>query len=154
MSVIVTGRDELFGQWAVDKIPHLDSIKDIGNYRAVGVAAGHGMDDELSAVFIFHDWYPKFGHCQISAASANPKWVSKDSVRAVLGIPFLQYGCHKVWVASPHTDTRTIRLCKLLGFRAEATLKNHFGKGTHAVISRMMDYDYSRIYWSDKNGND
>lgn len=148
MSVIITGMDEQLGKWMVNQIEHFESIDDLGAFKAIGVATGFEPEDKLQAVVAFHDWFPQYGHCQISVASADPRWV--HSVRSILAIPFYQYRCNKVWVAQPHTDTRAIALAKRLGFTQEGGLKDHLGRGKNAIISRMLIGDYERKYWNGK----
>lgn len=147
MAVIVTGKDQVFAEWAARRIPAIGTADNFGKYRAVGVATGFEAADKLMAVIVYHDYYDRFGHCQISVASASPRWVAKATIRALLAVPFLQYGCNKVWIGTPHTSKRVVGLAKALGFTQEAILKDHFGRGTHAVICRMMRPEYDRIYW-------
>lgn len=147
MAVILTGKDEMFARWAVKLIPHFDGIERLGKYIAVGVATGKQPQDKLLAVAIYHEYYPQFEHCQISIAAADPRWVSRSTIRGLLSIPFLQYQCNKVWVAVPHTSERVVKLAKALGFTREAVLKDHYGRGTHTVILRMMANEYDRLYW-------
>lgn len=155
MTVILTGRNEMFARWALPRIKHFGSptefMKD-GRYVAVGVATGNSKQDKLLAVVMYHDYQPQFAHCAISIASADPRWASKKTLRSLLSIPFYQYKCNKVWVAVPHDHLRTLKLAKVLGFTREATLRDHFGRGVHAVILRMMIGDYNRIYWSKPEG--
>lgn len=148
MALILTGRDELFAQWAAARIPHIEKVENFGKYVAVGVATGNQASDKLLAVVIYHDFYPKYGHCQISVVAADARWVSRSTIRGLLSIPFEQYGCNKVWVAVPHDQERTLKLAKALGFIREAVLKDHFGVGTHAVISRLMKREYDKRYWT------
>ena len=144
---IIIGKDELLARWAAAKIPAIGDVKLFGQYKAVGVATGTTAEDRLLAVCVYHDFQPKYETCQISFAAADPRWVARQTVRALLSVPFLQYRVNKVWVAIPHTSERTIRLVKALGFRSEATLTSHFGRGVHAVVCRMFSTDYEKLYF-------
>ena len=148
MAHILTGKDELLGRWAAAKIPAIGDVKFFGEFKAVGVTTGTEANDRLLAVCVYHDYQPKYATCQISFASADPRWVSRQTVRALLSVPFLQYRVNKVWVAIPHTSERTIRLVKKLGFKQEAILYGHFGRGINAVICRMFAAGYEYGYWS------
>lgn len=148
MAVIITGKDEPLTKWVARRIPAVGDVG-FGPSRAVGVATGFDASDRLLAAFVFHDYQAKFGTCQLSGAAADPHWASRSIVRAVLSVPFLQYQCGLVWCACPHTSDRTIRLLKALGFIQEAILKDRFGKGSHAVITRMDRHDYERRYYRD-----
>lgn len=146
MTAIIHGKDEVFAAWAASRIPHVGSIG-FGPCRAVAAATGPNADDNVLAVFVFHDYQAKYGTCQISMASADPRWATRSTIRAVLAVPFLQYKCHLVWCIVPHTAERTLALTKALGFTREAVLKDRFGKGTHAVIVRMESKDYDKRYF-------
>ena len=148
MAVILTGRDELFAKWAAKRIHNVGDAG-FGPCRAVGIATGKEASDRLLAVFVFHDYQPRFGTVQLSGAAADPHWASRGIIRGILAVPFLQYRCHLVWSAIPHTSERVIRLTKALGFKQEAILKDRFGKGNHAVIVRMESRDYDRRYFRD-----
>jgi RimJ/RimL family protein N-acetyltransferase len=154
MTVILTShgdprRDEIFSRWAAKRIPAVGDAG-FGPCRAVGIATGEQATDRLLAVFVFHDYQHKFGTVQLSGAAVDSHWASKSVVRGVLAVPFLQYHCHLVWSAIPHTSERVIRLAMALGFKKEAVLKDRFGRGKHAVIVRMESRDFDRIFFDDE----
>lgn len=146
MAVLLSGRDAIFAKWAAARIPHIGTPDHFGKCVAIGIATGAEAHDTLMAVTVFHDYFPQFGHCQISMASVDPRWASKATVRALLATPFFQYDLNKVWVAIPHTSDRVIRFVKAIGFTQEAVLKDHYGRGVNCVICRMMRRDYDRLY--------
>lgn len=150
MASIITGKDQIFGKWAATRIERIGTVDRFGPFVALGVATGTTANDQLLAVCIFHDDQPQYGHCQVSFAAADPRWVSKRTIKALLSVPFLQWRYHKVWVAVPHTAERTLRLVKAIGFKHEATLKDHFGRGTHATICRLSYAHYERVYWKNE----
>jgi RimJ/RimL family protein N-acetyltransferase len=150
MAYILTGKDDLLTAWAARQIEHIGTPALFGQCVAVGVMTGPHSTDRLMAAIVFHEYQPKFKTCQISVAAADPRWALRGAVRDILAIPFLQYGSNKVWITTPHTNDRIIRLAIALGFVKEATLKDHFGRGSHAVICRMMAKDYERRYLADR----
>ena len=147
MAAIIIGKDELFARWAAPRIPHIETADRFGKYVAIGVATGTADTDRLMAVVVYHDYFPQYGHCQISCASTDPHWATRENFRSLLAIPFLQYGCHKAWTMTPHTSDRVIRFLKAVGFTQEAVLRDQFGLGVHAVVCRMRSRDYQRIYF-------
>ena len=147
MAHIITGKDQIFGKWAASRIERIGTVERFGPFVALGVATGNTATDRLMAVAVFHDDQPQYGHCQISMAAADPRWASKQTIKALLSVPFIQWQYQKVWVAVPHTSERVLRFVKAIGFLPEATLKDHFGRGTHAVIARLSYGHYERIYW-------
>lgn len=152
MAHIIYNRDELLAAWAAKRIPHIGDAASFGPFRAVGVATGPTKDDKLMAVCIYHTYIERFATCQISMASCNPRWASKETIRSLLSFPFLQYKCWKVFTATPHTAPRIIRFNRAIGFTQEAVLSDHFGKDTHAVICRLKWPEYKKLYlpnWDD-----
>ena len=147
MASIITGKDQLFGAWAATRIKHIGRVENLGKFVALGIATGTTADDKLLGVCVFHDYYPDYGHCQVSFASADPRWASRQTVRALLAVPFFQYRCHTVRLSVAQSDERTVRLVKALGFKFEAYLKDYFGRGATAVIHRMSYSHYERLYW-------
>lgn len=147
MAVIVTGNDQVFGRWAVNRIDVLQDVRELGNFVAVGILSENSLDGELYGVVMYHDWNPRFKTCQMSVAARSPRWATRSNFRTLLGIAFNQYKCDKVWVAVPHKNERVIRLAEKIGFVKEATLKHHLGVGLHAVVLRMFKWDFLKIYW-------
>lgn len=150
MSEIITGKDVVFASWAASKIPQIGKVENFGKYVAVGVMTGKTREDRLQAAVVFHDYYPQYGHCQCSVAAADPRWVSKRNIRALLSIPFFQYQCHTVWVSVLSTNERVVSFAKALGFKYHTTLPDYFGKSKHAVVCRMSVGFYEHKYWGDK----
>jgi RimJ/RimL family protein N-acetyltransferase len=148
MATLLTGNDEIFAKWCGKRIPNVGEAG-FGPCRTVAVATGKEASDRIMAVFVFHDYQPKFGTVQLSGAAIDSHWVSRSTVRGILAVPFLQYRCHLVWSIIPHTSERVIRLAKALGFKQEAILKDRFGRGTHAVIVRLEHRDYEKRYFDD-----
>ena len=146
MAHLVFGRDEVLIEWAARQMPLIRDGKAFGPAKAVGVSAGPDPSDRLWAVCVFHGYDPGFKVCQISMAAANPRWASKDTIRQLLAIPFVQYGCWKVFTTTPHTSERTIDFNRAIGFTKEAVLSDQFGPGVHAVICRMRLSDYRFRY--------
>lgn len=135
-----------FLSWTVSKIPHVDNERGFGPARAVGVATGHGPEDKLYAVVVFHDYQPECRTVQMSVAAKNPRWATRGLFKRIYDIPFLEFGVNKVWSAIPHTSERVVKFCKITGMKQEATLVDHFGPGVHAVICRMTRREFERRY--------
>lgn len=127
---LLFGKDDLLAKWVASQIPH---VSEFGPSRAIGIMD----DDRILGAIVYHDYQPLYRTCQISMASSSPKWCTKRVVKDILAFPFIQYGCNKVWTATPHTSERVIKFNLALGFRREATLKDHFGPKSHAVICEM-----------------
>lgn len=142
---IVADQSSSVAAWVAQRIPGLQ--------RGFGPCAAIGLEDSTGnaiAGFVFHDLqqWPDGDTMQLSLASDSPVWLrARKSVgKAILLHPFYTQGVWKLWTAIPHVNERTERLGKTFGFKNEATLKDQFGMGKHARISRMFRADYDRLY--------
>lgn len=138
---LLFAHDAEVSNWVARHIDHMRG--DFGLSTAIGV-----MDDDLNplAGVVFHDYQPAYGTIQLSAAATSPRWARKSVIRDILGYPFRELKVHKVWTATQHENLRAIKFNKGIGFTQEATLKDHFGIGKHAVICRMLVKDFERRY--------
>ena len=144
MTALVTGHDEALAKWCAARIPAVGEYG-FGNCKAVGVVSGNDPADlsaKMLAVIVYHEYMPHLGTCQISFAAASPKWATRQTVRTLLAVPFLQYKVRKVFTVTPSDNERALRLNAGLGFTREATLRHHYGKRRHAVIYSMMANEF------------
>jgi RimJ/RimL family protein N-acetyltransferase len=147
MSTLLYGFDEQLARWACDRIPWADYQP---NMRAVGVADGPGAADKLLAVCIFHNYAPPkvingktwHGTCEISMAAASPRWATRTTIKNLLRIPFLQYGCRKVFTVIPSSNIRAIEFNKGIGLKLEGSPRHHFAKGVHACLFGLMKSEF------------
>lgn len=138
---LLFGHDAVVSTWVARHIPHMAG--DFGPSSAIGVVDESGNP---MAGIVFHDYQPNYGTIQLSAAAESPRWATRNVISAILGYPFRQLMVHKVWTATQHKNDRAIRFNKGIGFTQEATLKDHFGRGDHAIICRMLKKDFERRY--------
>lgn len=139
---LLFGNDAIVSEWVHAHIPHMSGLP-FGPSRAIGVV---DADEQPLAGVVFHDYQEHYGTIQLSAAAISPRWATKHIVATILRYPFMQLGVHKVWTATQHENARAIRFNEGVGFTREATLRDHFGVGIHAVICRMLAKDYTKRY--------
>lgn len=137
------GFDREIAGWVTERLPH---VNDFGDCRAIGVISG----GQLIAGVVYNEYQEQYGTIAVSVAADTPRWAAKGIIRAMLHYPFQQLNVNKVWSAMMHTNERAIRFNKGLGFTQEAVLKDHFGIGQHAVITRMLKSDFTRRYGKEK----
>jgi len=137
---LVFGHDEVLCAWAAQRIKDMPAGFE-ATARAIGV-----MDDVLIAAVIYHDYHQKHGTCQISVAADSPKWAQRGIIRALLSVPFEQYGVQKLWSVMAQSNKRAIRFNLGIGFKQEAVLRHQFGRGNHAVMTSILDKEYRKLY--------
>ena len=141
MNTLIFGQSARLAALAASKIRCVGA-SGFGPCQAIGVATGPTPDDSLLAVVVYSDYHPEFGTCQISIASWSPLWAQRGVIRALLGVPFDQYGVKKLWSMIEADNTRAIKLNLGLGFKREALLRHQFGAKRHAVLTAMMEPCY------------
>jgi RimJ/RimL family protein N-acetyltransferase len=146
MSHLIFGHDQALAGWAARKIPHVGEVG-FGPCVAIGIASGPDSDDKLLGVCVFHDWIPSYGTMQCSMVATTPRWATKGTIAALLFYVFRQAGARKLWVAIPHRNERALNFCKGIGFTKEGSLRDHFGRDSHAVICRMLRSEYEHGRW-------
>lgn len=138
MTKLIFGHDERLARWAADHIPHVTGF---GPCVAVGMASPDGS--KLWGVTVFNEYIPEYGLCSVSIASVYPRWATKHTVRAILSIPFEQYGVRKLCAMIQAGNERSLKLCQGLGFKKEATLRHHYAQGQHAIVLSMLRNEYN-----------
>lgn len=136
--------DELL-RWCGERIPHAGDVGFSGGGWAVGVVRRR----ELAAVVVFHDWQRECGTVQLSCAADTPLWASRCVVGGILGLAFngtLGEKVRKVFTVTSHKNERALKFNEGVGFKREATLREHFGPKDHAVIYSMMGREYKAIF--------
>lgn len=146
---LLFGFDEQLARWACDRIPWATYDPGV-MVRAVGVADGDAADAALLAVCVYHNFIPSrplrgsnwYGICEVSFASASPRWASRRTISNLLRVPFVQYQCRKVVTIIPSTEKRARRFNEGIGLKLEGTLRHQFAKGVHACIHGMMRSEF------------
>lgn len=133
-------KDGVIAEWVRRQIPIVPTF---GNCTALGLLDAQGTP---LAGAVYHDYQPQWGSIMISFAAASPKWATPKTVKTFLAYPFQQVGVHKLRAAAEHTNERSMKLITGVGFVREAVLKDEFGKGKNAVLFRMFERDFTRLY--------
>lgn len=144
---LLLGMDREIADWVRRRIPYAPHME-LDKCRAIGVVSG----GNLLAGVVFNEYQQDYGTIAVSVAADSPRWAAKGVIRGILAYPFEQLNVNKVWSAMLHTNERAIRFNKGLGFRQEAVLRDHFGVGKHAVVTRMMRRDYQQKYGVQAHG--
>lgn len=127
-------------EWVRRQVPY---VQDFGKADALGFTAEDGTP---LAGAVYHDYRPDYGTIMISLAAAHPRWATKNTVGIFLRHPFVHHGVWKLRAAVAHTNLRSLKLTEGVGFTREATLRDEFGKGVHAVMFRLLRPDFIKRY--------
>ena len=90
----------------------LGAERGFGPCRATGVIDASGR---LVAGVVYNDWDDKAGVIQMSAASINPKWLTRRILCELMAYPFFQLGCQMVVFRTQPENRRTRKLVTGMG---------------------------------------
>lgn len=143
---LVFGQSERLADMAAKELKGIWGNVGFGPCQAIGVATGLSNTDSLMAICVYHDYFPEFGTCQVSICSWSPLWAQKGIIRALLSVPFEQYGVKKLCSLIPKDNERALKFNLGIGFKQEAVLRNQLGPNRHLCFTYMMEPVYRKLY--------
>lgn len=123
---------------------------DLKPCQSIGVATGEKGDDKLLAIVTYFDFHPEYGTCQVAICSWSPMWSQRDIIKALLSIPFEDYGVKKLCAQIPKDNQRALKFNLGIGFKQEAVLRNQLGAGKHLCLTYLMEPEYKKLYCDKK----
>lgn len=104
---------------------------------------GFLQGDRLIAGIVYHDWDQQWGVVQMSAAADSPRWLTRDTLRAIFGFPFDELGCRNVVMRVSSLNKRMCSIAERFGFTRHV-LPDLRAEGEDDII-----YLLSRRTWND-----
>jgi hypothetical protein len=95
--------------WVAQRIPGCE--RGFDNAQGVGFL---GPDGGLQAGVVYHNWSPESGTIEISAASENRAWLTKDRLFAIFDYP-PRIGCRMTVARTGESNARVRRIWRSLG---------------------------------------
>lgn len=143
MTKLVFGQDAAVAEWVARRIPHVGSADALGPLAAIGVARG----DELIAGIVYHNYLAPYAVGEMTFAAASPRWATRGVIRALLHVPFAQYGWRRLSAVTRHDNEPARRLLRGLGFKQEGTVREMFGSSpkAHGVVFGMLAREYRAL---------
>jgi RimJ/RimL family protein N-acetyltransferase len=82
-----------------------------GRFVSMGVI----REGELIAGVLYHNWSPETGAIEISAAATDPRWLTKETLRALFAYPFDGIRCQIVVARIAESNKRARRMWRAVG---------------------------------------
>lgn len=108
---------------------------DFGRCKGLAVLRNDGV---LAAGLIFHNWRPKQGTIEVSAAAIDPRWATRGVLRKALEYAYDDCSCQMVVAKTSESNIRTRRLWKALG-ATEIILPRMGGRGASEAALFLTD---------------
>lgn len=140
---LVFGQDAAVADWVAARIPHVGRGEAFGPLAAIGVA----RDGRLIAGAVFHNYLADYATGEVSFAAESPRWATRGNVRAILSVPFAQYGWRRLSAVVRHDNEAAARLLTGLGFKREGTAREFFASSprVHGVVFGMLAREYAAL---------
>lgn len=138
---LVFGHDAAVADWVAERIAHVGSGAAFGPLSAIGVA----RDGQMIAGIVYHGHMAAYRTGEISFAADTPRWATRGVVRALLHVPFVQYGYRRLSAVTRHDNEPAARLLTGLGFKREGTAREFFAPKSHGVIFGMLAKEYAAL---------
>lgn len=108
---VAYGFDDVVKKWVADRLgyPEFDGT----TKNAFGVA----YQGKLIGGVVFHNHYPKEGVVEMTAASSDPKWMTREIIRACFGYAFHVLCCQTVVLRVSENNTVMLNIAGRLGFQ-------------------------------------
>lgn len=101
---------------------------------------GFTRNGRLVGGVVFHDYRKSYGSLQMSCASIDKRWLSKEKIGMVFDYPFRQLGCSSVYACVSSEDLGTQAFVMKVGFKPAGLLRKGFGT-VDAVLYDMLAED-------------
>lgn len=133
--MLIYGRDREIAAWVSQELEkigegHFDFAPN--SYRAIGVA----RRDKIISGTVYSNY--RHGNIEITMASTDPRWASKENFRALLAYPFIQLGCRRVTCLVKATNQPVRAFLCRLGFHEEGICRQVFDDGSDAAVLGML----------------
>lgn len=102
------------------------------------LAVADGTD--LVGAVLFHNYDPRHGTIEISAASDSKRWLTRPILREMFGFPFGQLGCQAV-IARMDADRPLVRIFTAYGFK-KYEIPRLRGRDTVEAVMVLSDDDW------------
>lgn len=137
---LLHGHDEAVAAFVAGLAPIERPVFEPG-YRGFGVIRDDGA---LVAGVVFSGWRPAFSTLELSGAAIDPRALSHRILAELGEYAFGQLEAFRVWARTSVDNRRARRFLKGIGFIEESVQAHWYGKGNHAVVSRVIKPDWQR----------
>lgn len=134
--MLVYGRDKEIAAWVSWQLQKIgEGSYAFSPFTAIGVARG----SRIVAGIIYSNF--RHANLEMTMASTDPRWASRENIRALLAYPFVQLDCRRVTCLVKATNQPVRAFLRRLGFVEEGICREVFDDLSDAVILGMLRKD-------------
>ncbi len=116
-------------------------IWDDGRELPSSVTMGVFEDQKIVAGVAFHDFQPKAGVIEISAASENKRWLTRNVLKNIFGYVFNDARCQMCVARIDPDNTSLLRIFKAYGFN-DIRIPRLLGRDKDQIILTLTQEDW------------
>jgi hypothetical protein len=132
------GHDEIVANFVASLIPHCR--RGFGpEARTIGVL---NEKNHLIAGLVYHNYDPEAEIIELSGASINPRWLTRQTIARMYQYPFLQCGCQMMIQRTPIENERLLRQLAVYDYTF-IKIPRMFGRGKDGVLCTITYEDWA-----------
>jgi hypothetical protein len=144
--------NHVLAEWALERLPadELEDINELGPYVAFGV-----IKDGKAVCVVLYNWFRimrEGNDCRVIIVADDPSWCLPGVLAELFRYPFEVAGCVRLTAIIRDGNTRSLKLCKGLGFRQEGVLRRGHNGKTNAIILGMLKEECKWLQRSHNRG--
>lgn len=116
-----------------------------GNSSAMGIFDDH----QFIAAVVFHNWEPRAGVMEMSAASLSKRWLTRPVLQRMFGYVFGDVGCQMVVMRVSERNVGMVRIARAYGF-SEVLIPRLRGREEGEFIFTYTDDDWRTSRFNSK----
>lgn len=129
---ILAGEKERVALWMLAHLPQLTELP--GGYEAIGVVRG----TEIVGGCLYTDYRPCVGGGNIVMWAVGHGWLSKRTIRELLGYPFNQLNCHRATALIARGNKPSREMVERIGWRLEGKMRRGFDTRQDLLIYGLL----------------
>ncbi len=136
--LILAGQKEIVRDWIFSRVRDLTDPPQ-KDYEAIGVT----RDGQIIGGVLYsnyHEIAPGQHDCMLTAAG-EPGWLTRSSIRVLLGYPFQQLACIRLTSVIAKSNHAARALNERLGFKVEGKIRDGRGIGKHCILYGLLRAD-------------
>lgn len=130
---LIKGYDLAVGKFVAEQLGM--ELEELHPFTAMGVA----IEGKLVGGVVYNNF--RKHDIQLSAASINPKWLSKNILTEIFTYPYIHLGCVRTTAVTGRKNSRTRKLLEGLGYRLEGVCRKGLDGKQDAIVYGMLKAD-------------
>ncbi len=141
--MIIMGQDQTIAPWVEGLL---------GEKLGPSVAVGFATQQGLQGAVVYHSYREQYKSVEASIASISPRWATKEAIRFMFWLPFVNMGVERIQTAVRKKNRHAVTFNRRLGLVYEGKGRKAFGDDDALVYSILKEeWKASKWFIGDDN---